>query len=315
MRVAFAGTPPFAATALEAIVEGGHVVPLVLTQPDRPAGRGMRLTASAVAELAGKLGLPIAKPATLRDAQAQQALRDANADVLVVAAYGLLLPREVLAIPARGCVNIHASLLPRWRGAAPIQRAILAGDESTGVSLMQMDAGLDTGPVLAAEAVPIAATDTAATLTDKLARLGARLVVAALASRQAWCAVVQDSALATHAPKISRQEATIDWTRSAEEIDRRVRAFNPAPGAETRVGGETLKIWEAARMPQPGAPGVVIASDARGVLVGCGTGSLELRRVQRPGGKAMPATDFARGGRLPLGAVFDPPAENASTPG
>jgi methionyl-tRNA formyltransferase len=314
LRVAFAGTPPFAATALEAIVGAGHVVPLVLTQPDRPAGRGMRLTASAVAELAGQLGLPIAKPATLRDPHAQQALRDANADVLVVAAYGLLLPSDVLAIPARGCVNIHASLLPRWRGAAPIQRAILAGDESTGVSLMQMDAGLDTGPVLAAEAIPIAATDTAATLTDKLARLGARLVVAALGSPDSWRTVAQDAALATHAPKISRQEAAIDWTRSADEIERRVRAFNPAPGAETRWGGETLKIWEAASTPQPGAPGVVVALDARGVIVGCGSGSLVLRRVQRPGGKAMPATDFARGGRLAPGAIFDPPAEKASTP-
>jgi methionyl-tRNA formyltransferase len=314
LRVAFAGTPPFAATALEAIAAAGYVVPLVLTQPDRPAGRGMRLSASAVAELAGRLGLKVAKPATLRDAQAQQALRDANADLLVVAAYGLLLPREVLAIPARGCVNIHASLLPRWRGAAPIQRAILAGDEATGVSLMLMDAGLDTGPVLTSESIPIAANDTAATLTDALARLGARLIVDALASPDAWRATPQDPALATHAPKISRQEAAIDWTRPAEEIDRRVRAFNPVPGADARMGGETLKIWEAVATPDAGPAGVVLACDARRVVVGCGSGSLELRRVQRPGGRALPATDFARGARLAVGAVFDPPAEKASAP-
>jgi methionyl-tRNA formyltransferase len=309
LRVAFAGTPPFAATALEAIAAAGHVVPLVLTQPDRPAGRGMRLAASAVAEAARKLGLEVAKPPTLRDATAQQLLREARADVLVVAAYGLLLPREVLAIPARGCVNIHASLLPRWRGAAPIQRAILAGDERTGISLMQMDAGLDTGPVFAAEAIPIGAHDTAGTLTASLAQVGARLIVAALAAPEAWRTSQQDSTLATHAPKVSRQEAAIDWTHGAEAIDRRVRAFNPAPGAEARLRGETLKIWEAVRTPLPGAPGAVIVCDAKRVVVGCGSGSLELRRVQRPGGKAIPATDFARGARLAVGAVFDPPAE------
>ena len=311
MRVAFAGTPAFAATALEAIAAAGHVVPLVLTQPDRPAGRGLRLCASAVAEAARKLGLEVAKPPTLRDAAAQQLLREARADVLVVAAYGLLLPREVLAIPARGCVNIHASLLPRWRGAAPIQRAILAGDERTGISLMQMDAGLDTGPVFAAESIPIGAHDTAGTLTAALAQVGARLILAALAVPEAWRASQQDSTLATHAPKVSRQEAAIDWTQGAEAIDRRVRAFNPAPGAETRLRGETLKIWEAVRTPLPGAPGVVIVCDAKRVVVGCGSGSLELRRVQRPGGKAISATDFARGARLAVGAVFDPPAEKA----
>lgn len=312
LRVAFAGTPPFAASALEAIAAAGHVIPLVLTQPDRPAGRGMRLTSSSVAQTAGKLGLAVAKPSSLRDTAAQRALRDASADVLVVAAYGLILPRDALAIPARGCVNIHASLLPRWRGAAPIQRAILAGDDRTGVSLMQMEAGLDTGPVFAAESIPIAAHDTATTLTDSLAQLGARLIVAALAAPDAWHASAQDPALATHAPKISRQEAAIDWTQPADAIERRVRAFNPAPGAEARLGGETIKIWDAAPTEQPGVPGTVIACDGKRVLVGCGSGSLELRRVQRAGGRVIAATDFARGARLALGAVFDPPVEKTS---
>jgi methionyl-tRNA formyltransferase len=314
LRVAFAGTPAFAATALEAIAGAGHVIPIVFTQPDRPAGRGMRLVASAVAEAAGRLGLAVAKPVSFRDALAQQALRDANAEVMVVAAYGLLLPGEALAIPARGCINIHASLLPRWRGAAPIQRSILAGDEMTGVSLMQMDAGLDTGPVFAMEAIPIAPQDTTGTLTAALARLGARLVVANLASPEAWRPLPQDPVLATHAPKVSRKEAVIDWTQPAAVIERRVRAFNPAPGAETRIRGETLKIWEAAPAADSGTPGAVIACDAHRVLVGCGSGSLELRRVQRPGGKAIPATDFARGARLAVGAVFDPPAEKEPAP-
>ena len=311
MRVAFAGTPAFAAAALEAIAASGHVVPLVLTQPDRPAGRGMRLAASAVAQSAARLGLPTFKPQTLRDAQAQQALRDADADVLVVAAYGLLLPREVLAIPPRGCVNIHASLLPRWRGAAPIQRAILSGDERTGISLMQMDAGLDTGPVLAAHPIPIQPHDTAGTLTASLAQLGARSIVQALAAPDSWRATPQDPALATHAPKITRQEASIDWSQSAEAIDRRVRAFNPAPGAETRLGAETIKVWEAIRSSLSGPAGTVIACDAKNVVVACGSGALELLRVQRPGGKAIAATDFARGARLAVGAVFGPPAEKA----
>ena len=314
MRVAFAGTPAFAAAALEAIAAAGHVIPIVLTQPDRPAGRGMRLTASAVAETAQRLGLAIAKPQTLRDAAAQQALREASADVLVVAAYGLLLPPEALAIPPLGCINIHASLLPRWRGAAPIQRAILAGDERTGITLMQMDAGLDTGPILASESIPIGPDDTAGTLTTSLARLGARVIVEALAAPDAWRTTPQDSALATHAPKITRQEAAIDWNQPAPSVERRVRAFNPTPGAETRLGGETIKVWEARCAAQPGAPGTVIACDARRLLVGCGSGSLELLRVQRAGGKAIPAADFARGARLAVGTVFGPPAEKAPAP-
>lgn len=304
MRVAFAGTPPFAARALEAIAAAGHTVPLVLTQPDRPAGRGMRLTASAVSEAAARLGLAALKPQTLREPAALQAIRDAGADVLVVAAYGLLLPREVLAIPPRGCINIHASLLPRWRGAAPIQRAILAGDERTGISIMQMDAGLDTGPVLAAESVAIPSHATAGTLTAVLAAMGARLIVDALAALDSLKAVPQDPTLATPAPKISKQEAPVDWKQPAAAIERRVRAFNPAPGAEAKLAGESIKIWEAAVSPMSGTPGTVLACEGNRLVVACGEGSLELRQVQRPGGRPMAAGDFARGARLAAGAAF-----------
>jgi methionyl-tRNA formyltransferase len=306
LRVAFAGTPSFAAAALEAIAVSGHGIPLVLTQPDRPAGRrGLRLTPSAVAEAANRLRLATIKPHTLREPGAQQALRDARADVLVVAAYGLLLPEEVLAIPRLGCINIHASLLPRWRGAAPIQRAILAGDARTGISIMQMDRGLDTGPVLFAEAVPIAATDTAGSLTQALAELGARLIVEALDSLDALRPLPQDAALATHAAKITKPEAALDWTDPATHLARRVRAFNPSPGAETRFAGEAIKVWEALPTSISGVPGEVISSDGNGVLVGCGSGALMLKQVQRAGGKSLPASEFARGVRLSPGSVFD----------
>ena len=306
MRVAFAGTPPFAATALEAIAAAGHNIPLVLTQPDRPAGRrGLRLTPSAVAESAARLGLATIKPHTLREHEAQRALRDAHADVLVVAAYGMLLPEEALGIPRLGCINIHASLLPRWRGAAPIQRAILAGDARTGISLMQMDPGLDTGPVLLAESIPIDAADTAGSLMQALAKLGARMIVDGLSSLDALPPEPQDPALATHAPKIAKSETALDWNEPAANLVRRVRAFNPSPGAETRFAGEAIKIWEAVATSNSGVPGEIISSDSNGVLVGCGSGALMLRQVQRAGGKSLPATDFARGVRLSRGATFE----------
>ena len=304
MRVAFAGTPPFAATALEAIAASGHAVPLVLTQPDRPAGRGMRMTASAVSGVASRLGIPTLKLSTLRDDAAQRALRDASPDVMVVAAYGLLLPPAVLEIPRHGCINIHASILPRWRGAAPIQRAILAGDERTGVSIMQMEAGLDTGPVLLVEEIPIRAADTTGTLTDALAKLGARLVVEALRSLDSLSSVAQDSTVATYAAKVAKAEAAIDWTRPSDAIERQVRAFNPAPGAETRFGPDTIKVWEARSLAQSGRPGEVVACDAKRVVVACGKGSLELLRVQRAGGKPGAAAELARGLRLSNGAVL-----------
>ena len=306
MRVAFAGTPAFAATALEAIAASGHAIPLVLTQPDRPAGRrGLQLRRSAVADAAETLRLAILKPSSLREQSAQQALRDAQPDVLVVAAYGLLLPQEVLAIPRRGCINIHASLLPRWRGAAPIQRAILSGDERTGVSIMQMDAGLDTGPVLLGESLPVSNDDTAGSLTRSLAQLGARLVTEALSSFDALIPRPQDPTLATHAPKISRAEAFIDWSEPAVAIARRVRAFNPVPGAETRFAGDSIKVWEAAATAGNGAPGEVLSCDGVTIVVACGADALMLKRVQRAGGRPLAAGDFARGIRLTAGSTFE----------
>ena len=304
LRVAFAGTPPFAATALEAIRASGHDVVLVLTQPDRPAGRGMRLTASAVAEAATRGSIPVLKPASLRDDSTREALREANLDAMVVAAYGLLLPQAVLDIPRHGCINIHASLLPRWRGAAPIQRAILAGDRQTGVSIMQMDAGLDTGAVLLAEPVEIGATDTTGTLTDALAEAGARLIVKALDAIDTLRPIPQDSALATLAPKIAKSEALIDWTQPNDAIGRQVRAFNPAPGAETRLGGDTVKVWETAPSSLSGVAGEILVCDSRSLVVACGRGAIELGRVQRAGGKPVSGPELARGLRLAPGVRF-----------
>lgn len=303
MRVAFAGTPPFAATALEAICASGHEVVLVLTQPDRPAGRGMHLSASAVAEAATRFSIPTLKPTSLRDESAFQALREADLDVMVVAAYGLLLPQAVLDIPRRGCINIHASLLPRWRGAAPIQRAILAGDAQTGVSIMQMDAGLDTGPVLLAEAMAIGPADTTGTLTEALARLGAHAIVLALGALESLRPRAQDAGSATYAPKVAKTEALINWSHSADSIERQVRAFNPVPGAETRFGKDSVKVWEAVAGRVSGAPGEVLVCDAHSLVVACGRGSLELRRVQRAGGKPLSGPELARGFRLAAGVV------------
>jgi methionyl-tRNA formyltransferase len=308
MRVAFAGTPAFAAAALAKILAAGFDVPLVLTQPDRPAGRGMRLQASAVKQLAHQHGLAVAQPRSLRldgkfpgDAVgAHAALRDARADVLVVAAYGLILPAAVLALPRWGCLNIHASLLPRWRGAAPIQRAIEAGDTHTGITIMQMDEGLDTGAMLLAEAVPIAGEDTAATLHDRLAELGARLIVKALQNRPR--AVPQPADGVSYAHKIEKAEGAIDWTESAAAIERRVRAFDPFPGVTFDVGGERLKLWRARVMPWlAGAPGEVVLLDKAQVVVRCGEGALDLQTVQRPGGVRIGAEAWPRDAALAPG--------------
>jgi methionyl-tRNA formyltransferase len=294
LRVVFAGTPPFAARALEALVRAGHQVVLVLTQPDRPSGRGLKLTASAVSEVASREGLPLAKPASLKDPATHLPIRDAGCDVMVVAAYGLLLPQAVLDIPPRGCLNIHASLLPRWRGAAPIQRAILAGDAMTGISIMRMEAGLDTGPVLLSREVPIESRATTGSLTEMLARVGGDAVTEALARLTELRAVPQDPALATYAAKISKAEARIDWRGTNIEIDRRVRAFNPAPGAEARLGSEGLKIWGAEPVPGEGAPGSWLTWGPEAV-VACGSGALKLVEVQRPGSRRMAADAFLRG--------------------
>jgi methionyl-tRNA formyltransferase len=294
----FAGTPEFAARALEAIVAAGYDVPLVLTQPDRPAGRDQRSTPSAVKIAAVAHGLPVYQPERLRTADEQAPVVSVAADVMVVAAYGLILPRPILSHPKCGCLNIHASLLPRWRGAAPIQRALLAGDRQTGVSIMQMDAGLDTGPVLSAHPVDIDRTDTAGTLHDRLAAVGAAAIIAtleSLARNGTLSATPQPDTGVTYAAKVDKSEAAIDWTKDAQEIERKVRAFNPAPGASTTVNGAILKIWKArevgANLPR-NAPGMARISEGT-LVVQCGNGSLELDEVQPASGRRMRATEYA----------------------
>jgi methionyl-tRNA formyltransferase len=300
MRIIFAGTPDFAAAALAALRAAGHEIALVMTQPDRPAGRGLKPAPSAVKRLAQDLGLALAQPRTLREPGTRDTLAAHAADAMVVAAYGLILPPEVLSLPRLGCLNIHASILPRWRGAAPIQRAILAGDRETGISIMQMDEGLDTGPVLLREAIPIAPTDTAGTLHDRLAALGARLIVEALA--QPPKAEPQDAARATYAAKIDKREARIDWREPAPANARKVRAFDPVPGASTNLRNAPLKIWRATEIPDAiGEPGTVIRADAGAIVVACATGALGITELQRAGGKRVSAGAFLSGTPLEAG--------------
>ncbi len=318
LRVVFAGTPEFARVALAQLHAAGFQIPLVLTQPDRPAGRGMKLQASPVKQFALEQGIAVAQPHSLRldgkypdeAAAARAAIEAARADVMVVAAYGLILPQWVLDAFRHGCLNIHASLLPRWRGAAPIHRAIEAGDTETGVTIMQMDAGLDTGDMLLVERLPIGADDTTGTLHDKLASLGGRLIVEAL--ELTACGGVQRTPQpdegVTYAHKIEKQEAQLDWACPADVIARRIRAFNPFPGAATLFQGEPIKLWQArpehtARGSGP-APGTVLAADASGIVVQCGEGVLRLTELQRAGGKRLPAADFLRGQALAAGAVL-----------
>ena len=302
MRLIFAGTPEFAARALAALVRAGHDIALVLTQPDRPAGRGLRLAPSAVKALAQECGLALYQPASFKGEETLARLRAVGADAMVVAAYGLILPEPVLAIPRLGAINIHASLLPRWRGAAPIQRAILAGDASTGISIMQMDRGLDTGPVLVAELMPIAADDTSASLHDKLAELGARLIVTVLTQleRAQFRAQPQPAAGASYAAKITKSEAEIDWSEAAPVIERKVRAFNLLPGASTTLKGAELKIWRARVSTAEGAPGTILEAGAEGIVVACGTEALCVLELQRAGGKRLAAAQFLAG--FPLAA-------------
>ncbi len=300
MKLVFAGTPEFAATALTALLDGGHEVPLVLTQPNRPAGRGLKPQASAVKELAEARGLKLLQPASLKGPEIANAVAAVSPEAIVVAAYGLMFPGSLLALPPLGCLNIHASLLPRWRGAAPIQRALLAGDASTGVTIMQMDEGLDTGPILLQESLLIGDRDTAGVLHDKLARVGARLIVRALIERPA--PRPQDSARASYAPRIAKGEAEIDWRRPALEIERQVRAFNPSPGAYTCLGSQALKIWEAGVEPlRSGAPGVVCTAGADGIVIGCGAGALRVTQLQRAGGRRLAAKAFLAGFKLEPG--------------
>lgn len=297
MRVIFAGTPDFAAAALKALIAAGHHIPLVLTQPDRPAGRGMKLRMSPVKEVALAHGLAVAQPENLKTDEARRPIAEANADVMVVAAYGLILPQAVLDMPRLGCVNIHASLLPRWRGAAPIHRAIEAGDAETGITLMQMDAGLDTGAMLSRTAIPIQDTDTTGSLHDRLAELGAREIVALLPRLEqgAVMAEPQDGNLATYASKISKEEAALDWKQPAELLARRVRAFNPFPGASADVDGVPLKIWRARPVAGQGQPGALLEQDRESLTVACGQDALRIEEVQKAGAKRQPVAGYLRG--------------------
>jgi methionyl-tRNA formyltransferase len=296
MKIVFAGTPDFSLPVLEILLHSRHPVVAVYTQPDRPAGRGRHTRFSPVKQLAMKHGVPVCQPATLREPAAQAELAAWQADLMVVVAYGLILPPAVLALPRLGCINVHASLLPRWRGAAPIQRAILAGDTETGVSLMQIEAGLDTGPILARARCPIPADMSGGQLHDRLAEMGAQLLQENL-ERIAQGELEpqpQDDSLATYAGKLDKREALIDWNLSAEAIGRQVRAFNPWPVAETRFTGKQLRIWEAQPLEANGVhpPGLVLAAGKSGVDVACGAGILRLQRVQLPGARALAAADF-----------------------
>ena len=312
LRVGFAGTPEFAAVALRDLLAAGLPVPLVLSQPDRPAGRGMKLQASPVKQCALAHGIPVAQPRSLRldgkfpddAAAARQALQAADLDVLVVAAYGLILPPWVLETPRRGCLNIHGSLLPRWRGAAPIHRAIEAGDTATGITIMQMDAGLDTGPMLLWQAQPIAADDTTASLHDTLAALGGRLVVQALNTLDSLRPVPQPDAGVTYAHKIEKAEGAIDWRLPAAQIERRVRAFDPFPGCSCMLAGEPVKLWRAAVVPGQGAPGTVLEAGAGRLVVACGDGALDLLELQRTGGRRVAVRDFLHGHPVAAGSVL-----------
>ena len=319
MRLVFAGTPEFARTALSSLHLAGHEIALVLTQPDRPAGRGMKLQASAVKQYAIEHGMPVSQPQSLRlDGKypdealaAQQAIANANAELMVVVAYGLLLPDWTLHSVPKGCLNIHASLLPRWRGAAPIQRAIEAGDSDTGVCIMQMDAGLDTGEVLMQDSLPISDSDTSASLHDKLAALGSRLIVGTLSALPQLQAKVQATEGVTYAAKILKDEALIDWRLPALRLSQRIRAFDPFPGAHTVCQGQGLKIWSALSLPTTShaEPGTVVQLHAEAFDIATGDGLLRVTQVQRPGGKRISAAEFLHSHALSIGMLLGASAD------
>ena len=296
MKIIFAGTPDFAATHLQALISQ-HEIVAVYTQPDRPAGRGKKLNASPVKLLAEQNNLPIYQPQSLKDPEQQAILANLQADIMVVVAYGLILPQVILDAPRLGCINVHGSILPRWRGAAPIQRAVEAGDQETGVTIMQMDAGLDTGAMLTITRCPIEADETSGSLYDKLAALGAPALLSTIDKIAAGTAVAiaQDNEQSTYAKKIDKAEALIDWSQPATIIDQRVRAFNPFPAAYTEIGGLRVKIWAAQTSnKQLGTPGEIVAADDNGLLIGCGQGSLLLKEIQLAGKSRMPVSEILR---------------------
>ena len=308
MKVIFAGTPDFAAAALKAIAAAGFEIPLVLTQPDRPKGRGMQLAPSPVKQAALELGLRVAQPEKLRNnAEALQMLEEVEADVMVVAAYGLILPQDVLDTPKHGCLNIHASLLPRWRGAAPIQRAIEAGDAETGVCIMQMDIGLDTGDVISEHRYAIQPTDTANEVHDALMNLGAAAIVADLQQLKTegrLKSVKQPEEGVTYAQKLSKEEARIDWNESAAVIERKIRAFNPVPAAWVEYQGKPMKIWRAEAVAQQGRAGEVLSCSSDGLIVACGANALKITELQPSGSKRMDIAAFAAGHTVEAGTVL-----------
>lgn len=306
MKIIYAGTPEFAVPALAALIQSSHEVSLVLTQPDRPAGRGMKLKPSPVKSLALEHGIAVLQPETLKDEAVQARIAAEKADALIVAAYGLIIPKVVLDMPRYGCFNIHASLLPRWRGAAPIQRSLLAGDTETGVTIMEVVPALDAGAMISRGSLPITESDTAQTLHDALANIGAGLMLQAmdkLAQEGRLVAEPQDESLVTYAEKLQKSEAAIDWHKSAEELSRQVRAFNPFPIAQSTLKGETCRIWMAQALPGSAAPGTIVAVD-NGIVVGCGHGLLRIDELQMPGGKRLKARDFLAGNPLAPGESF-----------
>lgn len=303
MKLIFAGTPEFAVPALAALIEAGHEIVLVLTQPDRPAGRGLKLKASPVKELALRHQLPVYQPETLKTPESQLPLAAVEADAMIVAAYGLILPQAVLDLPKRGCFNIHASLLPRWRGAAPIHRALLAGDKETGITIMQVVLALDAGDMLSKATLPITAQDTSQSLHDALASLGGKLLVETLQTLDQITPEPQDAALVTYAEKLRKDEAPIDWSRRAAELSRQVRAFNPFPVAQARSGEDTWRIWMAEAAAGTGLPGTVL-STGDGIVVACGEGALRITELQKAGGKRLAARDFLAGSALRPGDLL-----------
>lgn len=307
LRIIFAGTPDFAAPALAALIEAGHKIVLVLTQPDRPSGRGMKLKASPVKELALQHGIEVFQPETLKDASVQLRIEEAKADVMIVAAYGLIIPTNVLNMPRLGCYNIHASLLPRWRGAAPIQRSLLAGDKETGVTIMEVVPALDAGAMISKGIVTITELDTAQTLHDALAKTGAELMVQAmekLSKNGALDSTPQDESLVTYAEKLQKSEATIDWNKSADAISKQVRAFNPFPVATAILNGEVCRIWMATKKPGKGRAGEVMATNET-IDVACGEDVLCIHELQLPGGKRLKAREFLTGRQLTVGTQFE----------